>query len=97
MSRRKDFLVTYDIADDKRLRQVFKTMKGYGEHVQLSVFRCSLTRTEMTEMMAKLSALIHHGVDQVLIVTLGPLPEKRPRVRPIGRPYTPPDVGSRVF
>lgn len=97
MSRRKDFLVTYDISDDKRLRQVFKAMKGYGEHVQLSVFRCSLTRTEMTEMKAKLSGLIHHGVDQVLIIFLGPLPERRPRVRPIGRPYAPPDAGSRVF
>jgi CRISPR-associated endonuclease Cas2 len=49
---RGDYLVTYDISDDTRLRQVFKTMKGFGDHVQYSVFRCSLTKTEMTEMMA---------------------------------------------
>ncbi|MBT9583723.1 CRISPR-associated endonuclease Cas2 [bacterium] len=95
--KRRDYLVTYDISDDKRLRSVFKAMKGYGEHVQFSVFRCSLTKTEMTEMMAKLSGLIHHGLDQVLIIYLGPLPEKRPRVRPLGRPYQPVEPGARVL
>lgn len=97
MSERKDYLVTYDICDDARLRAVFKTMKGFGEHVQYSVFRCALSKTEMTQMMAKLSPLIHHSVDQILVIFLGPLPEKRPRVRPIGRPYQPPDAGARVF
>jgi CRISPR-associated protein Cas2 len=84
---RGDYLVTYDISDDTRLRQVFKTMKGFGDHVQYSVFRCSLTKTEMTEMMAKLSHLIHHSVDQILIIHLGSYPEKRPRFRALGRPY----------
>src|SRR5207237_1221531 len=90
MSARRDFLVTYDISDDKRLRGVFKLMKGYGDHVQLSVFRCSLNKMEMTELMSKLSEVIHHAVDQVLIISLGRLPERRPRVRHLGRPYRPP-------
>lgn len=94
---RRDFLVTYDICDDKRLRAVFKTMRGYGEHIQYSVFRCALTKTEMTEMMAKLSALIHHQVDQVLVFHLGAHPERKPRVRPIGRAYQAAAAGSRVF
>lgn len=94
---RRDYLVTYDICDDKRLRAVFKTMRGYGEHVQYSVFRCALTKTEMTEMMAKLSVLIHHHVDQVLIFHLGPYPERKPRVRPIGRAYQATPSGSRVY
>ncbi len=96
MSRR-DFLVTYDISDDRRLRAVFKTMKGFGDHVQYSVFRCALTKTEMTEMMAKLSGLIHHSVDQVLIIALGPLPERKPRIRPLGRPYQVSPTGARVL
>lgn len=94
---RRDFLVTYDICDDKRLRAVFKAMRAYGDHVQYSVFRCSLTKTEMTEMTAKLSGLIHHHVDQVLVFHLGSLPEKKPRVRPIGRPYEAASLGSRVL
>lgn len=96
MSRR-DYLVTYDICDDKRLRRVFKLMKGYGEHVQLSVFRCSLSQTEVVELKSKLGFLVNHAVDQVLIIFLGPLPEKKPRVRPIGRPYQPAQIGARVL
>ena len=37
------YFVAYDIADAKRWRSVFKTMHGYGEWVQLSVFQCRLT------------------------------------------------------
>ena len=96
MSRR-DYLVTYDICDDKRLRTVFKLMKGYGEHVQLSVFRCALSKTENIEFRSKLSQVIHHAVDQVLIIYLGPLPERKPRVRPVGRPYQPAHAGARVL
>jgi len=95
--RRRDFLITYDICDDRRLRQVFKTMKGFGEHVQLSVFRCSLSKMEMTRLLSKLGDIIHHHVDQVLIIHLGPLPERRPRIRPLGRPYQPAQAGSRVL
>ncbi|MEK7751294.1 MAG: CRISPR-associated endonuclease Cas2, partial [Acidobacteriota bacterium] len=40
---RNSYLVSYDIADDKRLRQVFKTMRAYGDHLQFSVFECQLT------------------------------------------------------
>ena len=36
------YIVTYDIADAKRWRAVFKLMHGYGEWLQLSVFQCRL-------------------------------------------------------
>jgi CRISPR-associated protein Cas2 len=62
-SERRDFLVTYDICDDKRLKAIFKLMRGYGDHLQYSVFRCSLTKTEKMELMSKLSQIIQHAVD----------------------------------
>ena len=40
---RTSYLVCYDICDDKRLRKVFQTMRGYGDHLQYSVFECQLT------------------------------------------------------
>ena len=40
---RRLYLVAYDICDPKRLRKVFKTMRGFGEHLQFSVFQCDLT------------------------------------------------------
>ncbi len=41
---RQSYLVTYDIADEKRLRKVFKIMRGYGDHLQYSVFECQFTQ-----------------------------------------------------
>ncbi len=69
---RQVYMVTYDISDPKRLRKVFKLMQGYGEHLQLSVFRCELNPRELLELKARLSDRIHHTEDQVLFVDVGP-------------------------
>lgn len=68
---RRYYLVTYDIADPKRLRRVFKTMKGFGAHLQLSVFQCDLPEIDLVRMKAALTEIIHHTEDQVLIIDLG--------------------------
>ncbi len=74
---RRLYIVTYDICDPKRLRQVFKTMKGFGAHLQLSVFQCDLPPVDLVKMRAALAEIINHTEDQVLIVDLGPT-EGRP-------------------
>jgi CRISPR-associated protein Cas2 len=68
---RRIYLVTYDISDDKRLRRVFKTMKGFGQHLQLSVFQCDLTPQARAAMEAALDDVIQHKEDQVMIFDLG--------------------------
>ncbi len=68
---RRHYLVTYDIADAKRLRRVFKTMKGFGAHLQFSVFQCDLPDIDLVRMKAALGEIIHHSEDQVLIIDLG--------------------------
>lgn len=66
------FVVTYDISCPKRWRKVYSIMHGFGEHVQLSVFRCDLTPPRLAELTAALEDVIHHIEDQVLIVRVGP-------------------------
>jgi len=83
---RKLLVVTYDICDPKRLRRVFKAMKGFGQHLQLSVFRCDLTDMERFQMIGVLQELIHHGEDQVLLIDLGPSEGRSHTVDSIGRP-----------
>lgn len=68
---RRHYLVTYDICDPKRLRRVFKTMKGFGAHLQLSVFQCDLPDIDLVRMKAALMEIIDNGEDQVLIIDLG--------------------------
>ena len=69
---RNTYIVTYDICDSKRLRQVFRTMRNWGDHLQFSVFECQLTNSEKTVLQDTLSQVIHHDVDQVLFIHLGP-------------------------
>lgn len=86
---RNSYIVTYDISDDKRLRQVFKTMRDYGDHLQFSVFECQLTATDLVKLRAELSGIINHDEDQVLFVDLGPSEGRGDRViTALGRPYT---------
>ena len=68
---RHHYLVTYDICDAKRLRRVFKTMKGFGAHLQLSVFQCDLPDIDLVRMKAALMEIIDQREDQVLIIDLG--------------------------
>lgn len=66
------YMVSYDVRDAKRLRQVLKAMKGFGEHMQLSVFMCDLTASGLIMLRSKLEGIIHTREDSVLIVDMGP-------------------------
>lgn len=86
---RTSYLVSYDIADDKRLRKVFKTMREFGDHLQFSVFECQMTGMDLVRLKALLAAIIHHTEDQVLFVDLGPATGRGERViTALGKPYT---------
>ena len=65
------YLITYDIADDGRREDIATVLSGYGPRVQLSVFECDTrSRTEITELRAKLRALIDPAEDQIRLYPL---------------------------
>lgn len=66
------FLVTYDIMDPKRWQKVHRTMKGFGEALQYSVFACQLSDLQRVRMLTALEELIQADQDRVIIVNLGP-------------------------
>jgi CRISPR-associated protein Cas2 len=85
---RQCYLVSYDIADPRRLRQVARIMEGYGYRVQFSVFECALDDLRLEQLKTSLTQEIHSGEDQVLIVCLGPESEQTfNRFDWVGRPY----------
>lgn len=85
---RTSCLVCYDIADDKRLRGVFKKMRSYGDHIQFSVFECQLTPADLVRCRTDLNAIIDHREDQVLFVNIGPSEGRGDRViTALGKPY----------
>lgn len=91
------YVVVYDIRDDRRWRRVFRTMKGFGDWVQLSVFQCRLTAVRHAELVARLDGLILHGHDHVLVMDMGPATGIAPRVTSLGLPYEPPEKGPVVL
>ena len=66
------YVVTYDIAGDRRREDVATLLSGYGPRVQLSVFECDLrTRREAAALRSKLRELIDPVEDQVRLYPLG--------------------------
>lgn len=92
------YLVCYDIADDKRLRKVFKTCKNYGDHLQYSIFECDLSESEKINLETSLRDIIDHKKDQVIFVRLGPAEGRGDRViTAMGVPYVNLDTPCFVF
>lgn len=88
MSDEHLYIVTYDIADDKRWRAIFKLMHGYGEWLQFSVFQCRLARTRQIELVQKLGDLMSLSEDHVMVIDIGPAENVEPKIHNLGkRPF----------
>ena len=87
MSDERTYIVTYDIADSRRWRRVFKIMNGFGEWLQLSVFQCRLSKRRRAELEARLRDLIKVGQDHVLVIDIGPADKTDIAVTSIGKTY----------
>lgn len=59
------WLVTYDIADPRRLARVFKYLKKQGVPIQYSVFLVEASATKMMTVIADLARLIHPDADDI--------------------------------
>jgi CRISPR-associated protein Cas2 len=58
-------VVSYDIPDDGRRTRLFTLLKGYGRHIQYSVFECELRRQRFTEMVTRIRFLVDRNADHV--------------------------------
>jgi CRISPR-associated protein Cas2 len=87
MIEERFYIVTYDIANERRWRRVFKLMHGYGRWLQLSVFQCRLTARRRAELARRLEEVIHDRDDHVLILDLGPADKIDPRVESLGKTF----------
>jgi CRISPR-associated protein Cas2 len=87
----RHYVVSYDISDDRRRNEVFKTLYGFGNHAQYSVFFCELNEVELVRLRSSLRASINHDEDQVMIIDLGPnTTPLEDGLEVIGRGYRPP-------
>ncbi len=88
MSEERSYIVAYDIADARRWRRVFKTMNGFGEWLQLSVFQCRLSKRRRAELETRLRELVKAGEDHVLVIDIGPVDKTDVAVTSIGKTFS---------
>ncbi|WP_321491781.1 CRISPR-associated endonuclease Cas2 [uncultured Desulfobacter sp.] len=91
------YLVCYDICDQKRWRRIYKTMKGYGAWLQLSVFQCRLNKEELLKMTDALTEIMNRQEDHLLIIDIGPAENISLRVESYGKPFQPIVQGAVVI
>jgi len=85
-------VVSYDIADDRRRRRIFKLMQDYGSRVQYSVFECLLDDTQFRELRRQVKALIRPKEDNVRYYPLCAGCREKRRISGYGRVVEEEDV-----
>lgn len=92
------YVYCYDCSDDKRRRRVYELLREYGEHIQYSVFRCTLSDLQRARLDGGLAEIIAPREDQVLVIRLGKKGSRREwPVDAIGRPLDDPDRSARII
>jgi CRISPR-associated protein Cas2 len=88
MSERRFFIISYDVADPRRLRHVAKIMEGYGHRIQYSVFESHLNDLCLEQLKSILKEELNQDADQVLFLCLGPDSSGiNVHIESLGRPY----------
>jgi len=77
------WVVCYDIADDRRRRQVVKVLEGFGRRAQESVFECELEEEQLALLEKRLKTAIDGLEDDIRFYPMNRADLKR--VRLLGR------------
>ena len=52
------YVIAYDISSNKRRNKIFKTLSGYGQWTQYSLFECHLSDKQYLDLRHKLSKIL---------------------------------------
>jgi CRISPR-associated protein Cas2 len=95
----RGYLLSYDIADKKRLRAMHKLAKAYGKALQYSVFACLLRREDRVILASRVESLIDSNRDRVVIIDLGSVKDRESWIPPMetfGRQHLAPEKSAVI-
>ncbi|MCL6436433.1 MAG: CRISPR-associated endonuclease Cas2 [Leptolyngbyaceae cyanobacterium HOT.MB2.61] len=69
METKNFYMICYDIRDPKRWRKAYTLLKGYGESLQYSIFRCRLNQRDREKLRWELEKILE-AEDSLLIAGL---------------------------
>ncbi len=64
------YVVAYDIPNDKRRTKVHKTLSGFGQWTQYSLFECHLSDKQYLQLRQRLDRLLEAEQDSVRFYVL---------------------------
>jgi len=70
MVRKKLVIVAYDIHLDKRRIKLAEYLDNFGKRINLSVFECMFTETELKKTISVAGKIIDTKTDQVVYYTI---------------------------
>lgn len=79
---RQFLVVSYDISDDRRRREVMKALQDFGARVQFSVFECRLMPSEIEKLKKRLRPYVREAQDSIRFYFIGA--EDVPRIQVMG-------------
>lgn len=82
----RQFIISYDIANPKRLRKIASIMEAYGYRIQYSVFLCQLTNVKLEHLKSEILSEINQNEDQCIIIDLGHGNETPDSIASLGKP-----------
>lgn len=94
--QKKWYLISYDVRDPKRLRKTAKKLLGYGNRLQMSVFRCRLSPTDFERLNWELTEILEDE-DDILMIEICDHCAKRIRDSSGKTDWTEDDSGFEIF
>lgn len=67
MTQQRNYVICYDIVDDRKRNRASETLKDYGIRVQKSVFECRLDAGALSTLVKLLRKTIDKDTDSILI------------------------------
>ena len=62
-----EFIIAYDITDEKRLKKIAKLLEKIGVRIEYSLFFVKANKDEIIEIALKISEIIDREIDDVRI------------------------------
>ncbi len=97
MTEERIFIISYDIANSKRWRKIFKILGGYGEWLQLSVFQCGMDERKKQTLISELDEVINNKEDHILFIDLGKASKVKTRIISLGKTFKPVEKKAFIF
>ena len=99
MTSIRAYLLSYDIGDKKRLREMHKIAKAFGRPLQYSVFACTLRREDRVRLATRIEAFIDLKQDRVVLIDMGGVQDRESWIPPMeifGRQEMPRERGAVI-